>query len=337
MSTYIALVNKLRNRFNEVALNASTTWSTVVGWDLYTKEAINYAYHDILNAEMEWPFLHQQFTQATTPGIQLYTPSLTAPAGFTSPAELKEIDWDSFYIDSNNTNTTISNETVTIPSTSPYVITTANDATWNSDLGVTHTIGGIAFTPVSGDPATSQYTITNGRYYFASGDAGVSVKISYITSKAPTTASVITPSKLIYMDYDHWREAKISQDKGVIKSGESKPMSVFRTQKHGEFGLTPIPDKYYNIIFEYWLDGLDMSAAADTSLIPTRFEQVIIDGASMYCYNFREDQQLATAMEKKFNSGIARMRTELINREVSMDAGFYWYPHGFSYTMNTTR
>src|SRR4051812_3255408 len=117
--TYIQLVNKLRNRFNEVALTTGT-WSSTIGFDQFTKEAINYAYHDMLNAEMQWPFLHQSGTFKTTPGIQFYTPTLAAPTGFTSPAELKQIDYESFYISNNDTRTTISNEVQTVSAASPY-------------------------------------------------------------------------------------------------------------------------------------------------------------------------------------------------------------------------
>lgn len=332
--TFIDLTNRVRDRVNEVRLTTGT-WSTTIGFDQYSKDAVNYAYHDILNAEMEWPFLHQSATFKTTPGVQFYTPTITVPTGFTSPAELKQIDYESFYISDNETRTTISNETHPVASSSPYIVTPTNAASWQSDLGVTYTASGTALTPVTGDPSTGQYTITDGIYYFASGDAGVSVKINYIKQADATTATVITAKHLSYVDYDFWRQTFFSSDLNAPMENQKAPDFIFKTRNLTEIGLTPVPDKIYNITYEYWLDGLDLSATTDTPLIPTRFNQVIIDGAIAYCYDFREDPQLAKTYRDKFAAGVNRMRIELINRRDDMKSGFLWYPRGKSYAIST--
>src|ERR1041385_4598035 len=124
--TYIELTNTLRDRFNEVHLTEST-WTTAVGFDQFCKDAINYAYSDILNAEMEWPFLHSNNTLQTIPGVQFYNVN-------TNNADvIKEIDWDSFFIAPNDIVTEIDNEAATIPSTG--IVVPSQTATWNSDLG----------------------------------------------------------------------------------------------------------------------------------------------------------------------------------------------------------
>src|SRR6266849_5590620 len=135
MASFLELVNKLRNRFNEVALTSSN-WNSVVGFDQFSKEAINYAYHNILNAEMEWSFLHEKVSFKTVPGVQLY-PVTTANANV-----IKEIDWDSFFIAPNDIVTQITNEAATIGSSK--IVTPVNQTSWNSDLGVTFTSSGIA-------------------------------------------------------------------------------------------------------------------------------------------------------------------------------------------------
>lgn len=334
MSTYLQLVNKLRNKFGEVNLTTGT-WTSTVGFDQFTKEAINYAYHDILNAEMEWPFLHQSATLTTTPGIQFYTPSLTVPSGFTSPAELKEIDWESFYINTNETHTTISNETHTISSTSPYSVDVTNLVSWQSDLGVRYTVGSVALTATNGDPAAGQYTIIAGKYYFNSTDAGKSVQISYISATSPTQAAIENPQHLDYIDYDFWRQIALANDLTGAPANMSIPTAVFKTQVLGQIGITPVPDKIYKILYEYWLDAIDLSATTDVSLIPTRFDQVIIQGASAYVYKYREDLSLAGMADKKFQEGIARMRTELINRRDDIRSGMRWPRRGMSYMLTT--
>src|SRR5678809_846019 len=175
-TSYIDLVNKLRDRFNEPHITAAT-WGTVVGFDQYTKDAINYAYHDILNAEMEWPFLHRDGSFLTVVGTQFYDVTIA------DEYIIKEVDWDSFYIDLNSVRSTVTAEAQTIPATADYFVTPTNSTTWASDLGVIYDSSGIDFQSVDYDPQTTgQYTIKDGIYYFNSGDAGVAIQLSYTTA-----------------------------------------------------------------------------------------------------------------------------------------------------------
>jgi hypothetical protein len=327
-TTYIELVNTLRDRFNEVHLT-SANWNTVVGFDQFTKDAINYAYSDILNAEMEWPFLHVKSTLQTVPGVQLY------PVNTNNADVIKEIDWDSFFIAPNDVVTQIANEPATIPATGAMVIAPAQLASWSSHLSIVRVSTSIGFDPVDRDPQANQYTIKDGSYYFNVADAGVPILINYITS-ANSTINVSTASHLSYMDYDTWRSTRLEIDLNDTARGSySKPQWVFKTQSQGEIGLSPVPDKIYIVNFETWVDSADLDATTDMPIIPERFFQVILDGAAKYCYEFREDPQMAASADKRFVAGVARMRIELINRQTTMNAGMRYYPHGFSYTLNT--
>lgn len=327
-SAYIDLVNALRNRFNEPILTTAT-WGNVVGFDQYTKDVINYAYHDILNAEMEWPFLHQKGTLLTTPGVQLYSITPSSPAGFTSPAEIKTFDWDKFYISPNATVTNVSNEIQTIPSVAPYTIAVSNAVSWSSDLGVIYNSNSVALSPVTGDPTVGQYTITPlngplGTYLFSAADAGKVVKISYVTTVAAEVAQLENANFLTRIDYDFWAQNFLQRDLDAAPSGFALPQYVFKTQKYGQLGLSPVPDKIYQVNFEYWLDGTDLVNTTDVPLLPSHFNQVIQDGAQKYIYEFREDPQQAQLADARFKAGITRMRIELINRDQTMNAGFNW-------------
>lgn len=323
-STYLELVNAVRDRMNEPHLT-SGNFATVVGFDQFCKDAINYAYHDILNAEMEWPFLHQAVTQQTTPGVQFYnyTPG-------SAPYTIKTIDWDSFYLSNNKTTTTITNEVHTVSSTSPYIVTPTNIVNWSTDLGVKYGTD-VALTPVMGDPTTGQYTIINGIYYFGSGDAGVSTKVTYQTAVSPVIASLEPATMLKYIDYDYWRSVFLARDLNNLSTSQyGQPQMVFKTQNQGRWGITPVPDKFYTVNFEAWLDVNDMSATTDAPVFPSRFNQIIVDGAQKYCYEFREDPQSAQMVDVRFKKGIDRMRIELINRSTTMQTGMFWYPRGYS-------
>lgn len=74
----------------------------------------------------------------------------------------------------------VDSESGTVPST-PYQITVANGATFQTDLGVVGVISGTPLTRVASSPATGQYSVntTTGVYTFASADTGLAMKISY--------------------------------------------------------------------------------------------------------------------------------------------------------------
>lgn len=341
-TNYIELVNLLRDRFNEVRLVANTSWVTAVGFDQFTKDAINYAYRDIINAELEWPFTHISGILYTSPGKQLY--NIVTDAVYTTPtgylAEIDTIDWDGFYIGSNQTIETFTSESHTIPSSSTYTVTVTNINIASSvtgsimnfylDQGVT--INAVAATAVTGVPLTGQYSVQNGVYVFSSADAAKTVAITYqVVSNPPSTLPVpITADKLQYIDYDYWRQNYLPIDLNANGSNYTKPTMVFKPQVSGQLGISPVPDQVYNISCEFWLDGAGLSATTDIPLIPSHYWYIIIDGAQRYCYEFREDAQLATMADKRFQAGIDRMRIELINRETTMDAGFHWYKGGLS-------
>jgi len=339
---YIDLVNRLRDRFNEVRLDALSTWTTAVGFDQFTKDAINYAYRDIINAELEWPFSHISATLYTVPGQQLYNivtgSNYTVPTGYL--VELDTIDMDSFYIGHNQTVETWTNESHTIPSGSlpTLIVNNVNQAStitgttkiYYLDQGIT--INSVAAIAVTGEPLTGQYSVraTDGTYAFSSADAGKTALITYKTVAQPP-ASFPTPISATWLqriDYDLWRQNYMGVD--LNPNSYNKPTNVFQTQTSGIVGFTPVPDKTYNIFLEFWLDATEMSNTTDIPLIPQHYWQVIIDGAQKYCYEFREDGQLAQMADARFKAGVERMRIELINTDKTMSAGFSWYSQGYS-------
>lgn len=321
-ATFLQLVNKLRARFNETDLT-SANWSSAVGFDQYTKDAINYAYHDILNAEMEWPFLHNECTFQVEPGVRTYTPTITA--GTNQNTSIKEIDWDSFYLNTTDDNVTHAVGT-TVPATAPYEIdlTAYHDDDWYRNTSVVFTIGTVTATPTDNDPAANEYCIfTRAKYRFNSADASKAVVIIYKGTSPAESANIVKRTQLPYMDYDNWRQ-RYQQNDYNLPSAASRPAYIYKTQNQGEVGISPIPDSYYDIIFECWIDADDLSTRTDTTLLPSRFDQVLLDGAAYYCYGFREDQPMAKEFSNKFTAGIQRMRVELINRNSTMQAGFGW-------------
>lgn len=79
----------------------------------------------------------------------------------------------------------IDSEAGTIPGT-PYQITVANGATFQTDLGVVGVVSGLPLTRVASAPATGQYSLntTTGVYTFAAADTTLAVRISYTYTTA---------------------------------------------------------------------------------------------------------------------------------------------------------
>lgn len=321
-STYLTLVNRLRTRFNEPELSDSN-WSTVVGFDKLTKDAINYTIRDICNEESEWPFVVRVDQRVSTiPGTRLYTLSATAATGKTT--NLRKVDYGSFYVEHNakflpefsGSGGFAGN----IPATSPYEVD-VGDTEWSGDVGVEFN-GAIVGTRNNRDPSANEYAIKSpGVYVFNSFNASDTVIIEYekyipASQQAPY---IRTPVKVI--EYDYWRQFLMNVDYN-LPTALSMPKYVYRTQSPYIVGLSPIPDKAYDVYFDCWVSPSELSATTDLHLIPDTFEDVILDGASAYCYGFREDQPLVKEYKEKYMTGVRRMRIELINPDDQMRSGF---------------
>jgi hypothetical protein len=74
----------------------------------------------------------------------------------------------------------VQKEAQTVPaSPGPYTVAVnAPNGNWAVDQGVTYA-NGTALTLVTGTPSTGQYSVSNGTYTFAAGDASAAVLISY--------------------------------------------------------------------------------------------------------------------------------------------------------------
>ena len=67
MATYVALVNELLRRLNEVTLDTEGDgFSTVRNVQALAKDAVNNSIRNILQTGQEWPFLKTTYTQTLT-------------------------------------------------------------------------------------------------------------------------------------------------------------------------------------------------------------------------------------------------------------------------------
>ncbi len=82
-------------------------------------------------------------------------------------------------------------ESATIPASTPWTVTVANAATFQTDLGVVYAATGLPFTKVASAPTIGQYSVSAvGIYTFATADASAAVSICY--TYTATTGQTIT-------------------------------------------------------------------------------------------------------------------------------------------------
>jgi len=132
------------------------------------------------------------------------------------------------------------------------------------------------------------------------------------SDKKETTLEYISFSE--YLDNYHERDTD--------PTGNSRAIPEFVYENPDQsIGLSPVPDKAtYTIKYFYYSTHTALSASTDTSLIPTRFENVIIEKAKYYAYTLRGDVQNAQLAQLQFDKSIKRMRVELINKQIYMRA-----------------
>lgn len=91
-STYIDLCNKVLRRLNEVEI-AADDFSGVRGVQALVKDAVKDSISRINQAEFEWPFNAEEYTQTLTKGQSEYD----------WPSYFKVADWNSFQLQRNDT------------------------------------------------------------------------------------------------------------------------------------------------------------------------------------------------------------------------------------------
>jgi len=159
------------------------------------------------------------------------------------------------------------------------------------------------------------------RYDFAQDAKTVSMDTFRI--KESSTLGVST-KKLKQISYEEYLDKYIHLEYTTNNTGV--PDYVFRSPNL-QYGLVPVPDKAYTLIYEYYIFPTDLELQDDIPSIPERFAHVIVNGAMFYAYLFRGNTQDAMVAKEKFEEGLKSMRSLLINR--------YDYVRSYAINRNT--
>lgn len=125
--------------------------------------------------------------------------------------------------------------------------------------------------------------------------------------------------RLEQLTYNEYVDTYIDQENETDTSKGAVPTKIFKTLDNS-FGVVPMPDKSYNITYEYFNFPVDLNLYTDAPTIPERFKFVITDGAMYHAYMFRDNMEMGQIAFKKFEDGIKNMRKLLVNENIYLRA-----------------
>ena len=107
------------------------------------------------------------------------------------------------------------------------------------------------------------------------------------------------------------RDNENADDADTQAYGE--PKYVIKSPDSRKFGLSPIPDKVYNIHFYAFNRPTALSAYSDTIVIPEQYSNVITSKVRYYVWQFKESPQQAAFALEDYRKAMKNMKSNLMN------------------------
>lgn len=115
------------------------------------------------------------------------------------------------------------------------------------------------------------------------------------------------------LNYEEYLDKYVDYEYNSSTNNRGVPKYVVRTPSR-EILFVPSPDKAYEVVYEYYAVGYDLSNYSDVPRLPEQYRHVIVDGAMFYLHQFRGDYQASALAEQKFTQGLKNLRSLHINR-----------------------
>jgi len=173
--------------------------------------------------------------------------------------------------------------------------------------------GNVTVASVAG---TRWYTLKAGSSSITTDYSSIDWDDFYVTTINVSGESAPFVSKgLTFLTLEDWtryyRNAENSDDADSQNHGE--PQFVIRSPDHRKFGLSPIPDKVYNVHFYAYSAPTSLSAFGDEIVFPDQYANVITARTRYYVWQFKESPQQAAFALDDYKKGMRQMKSNLIN------------------------
>jgi len=120
---------------------------------------------------------------------------------------------------------------------------------------------------------------------------------------------------LRFLTLDDWkryyRDSENEDDANSQNYGE--PKFVIKSPDNRKFGLSPIPDKVYNIHFYAFVRPTALSAYDDTMVLPEQYSNIVTARMRYYVWQFKESPQQAAFALDDYKKGMKQMKSNLMN------------------------
>ena len=163
---------------------------------------------------------------------------------------------------------------------------------------------------------TRWYTLKSGSSNITTDYASVDWDDFYLTTiNVSGESAPFVSTGLRYISLDEWtryfRDNENQDDANTQNFGE--PQYVVRSPDHRKFGLSPIPDKVYNVHFYAYTVPTTLSAYSDEIVFPDQYANVITAKARYYVWQFKESPQQASFALEDYKKGMRQMKSNLMN------------------------
>ena len=162
------------------------------------------------------------------------------------------------------------------------------------------------------------YTLKASSSSITSDYAAVDWDDFYITTiNVSGESAPFTSTGLKYLTLTDWkryyRDAENADDADTQSYGE--PKYVYKSPDHRKFGLSPIPDKVYNVHFYAFEKPTALSAYDDTIPMPEQYSNVLTARTRYYVHQFKENIQQAAMALDDYRKALRHMKSNLINQQ----------------------
>ena len=108
----------------------------------------------------------------------------------------------------------------------------------------------------------------------------------------------------------YYRDSENSDD---ANSKYGEPVYVIKSPDSRKFGLSPIPDKVYNVHFYAFTKPTALDAHGDTMALPEQYSNVVTARTRYYVWQFKESPQQAAFALDDYKKAMRYMKSNLMN------------------------